>query len=44
MLLLDFEPSRDYFLSLFRDRILAPAIGFQTKSSEMVRSFVGHGL
>ena len=44
MVLLDMEPSREYFLSLFRDRGLEPAIGFRTKSLEMVRGFVGHGL
>jgi flavin reductase (DIM6/NTAB) family NADH-FMN oxidoreductase RutF len=42
--LLDIEPSREYFLSLFRDRQLEPTIGFRTKSLEMVRGFVGHGL
>jgi flavin reductase (DIM6/NTAB) family NADH-FMN oxidoreductase RutF len=44
MALLDLEPSREYFLSLFRDRGLEPTIGFRTKSLEMVRGFVGHGL
>ncbi len=44
MALLDLVPSRDYFLSLFRDRGLEPRIGFRTKSLEMVRGFVGHGL
>jgi flavin reductase (DIM6/NTAB) family NADH-FMN oxidoreductase RutF len=44
MALLDIEPSRDYFLSLFRDRGLQPNISFRTKSLEMVRGFVGHGL
>jgi flavin reductase (DIM6/NTAB) family NADH-FMN oxidoreductase RutF len=44
MALLDLNPSRDYFLSLFRDRGLEPCIGFRTKSLEMVRGFVGHGL
>ena len=44
MALLDIEPSRDYFLSLFRDRGLEPNIGFRTKSLEMARGFVGHGL
>jgi len=43
LVLLDVEPSRDYFLSLFRDRGLnldcVPA-----EISEMVRGFVGHGL
>jgi flavin reductase (DIM6/NTAB) family NADH-FMN oxidoreductase RutF len=42
--LLDIEPSRDYFLSLFRERRLEPNVGFRTKSLEMVRGFVGHGL
>lgn len=44
MALLDLEPSRAYFLSLFRDQGLEPTIGFRTKSLEMVRGFVGHGL
>jgi flavin reductase (DIM6/NTAB) family NADH-FMN oxidoreductase RutF/DNA-binding transcriptional LysR family regulator len=44
MALLDSDPSREYFLSLFRDRGLQPNIGFRTKSLEMVRGFVGHGL
>jgi flavin reductase (DIM6/NTAB) family NADH-FMN oxidoreductase RutF len=42
--LLDIEPSRDYFLSLFKDRGLEPNIAFRTKSLEMARGFVGHGL
>jgi flavin reductase (DIM6/NTAB) family NADH-FMN oxidoreductase RutF len=44
MALLDMEPSRDYFLSLFRDQGLEPNVGFRTKSLEMVRGIVGHGL
>jgi len=44
MALLDIEPSRDYFLSLFRAAGLEPTIGFRTKSLEMVRGYVGHGL
>jgi flavin reductase (DIM6/NTAB) family NADH-FMN oxidoreductase RutF len=44
MALLDIEPSREYFLSLFRARGLEPTIGFRTKSLEMVRGYVGHGL
>src|SRR5262249_17163234 len=44
MILLDDEPSLNYFLSLFRDRGLEPQIGLRTKSPEMVRGFVGHGL
>jgi flavin reductase (DIM6/NTAB) family NADH-FMN oxidoreductase RutF len=44
LILLDAEPSRSYFLSLFRDCGLEPNIGLCTKSLEMVRGFVGHGL
>ena len=44
LVLLDVEPSRDYFLSLFRDRGLEPQIGYRLRSLEMVRGFVGHGL
>jgi flavin reductase (DIM6/NTAB) family NADH-FMN oxidoreductase RutF len=42
--LLDAEPSRDYFLSLFRERGLTPFVGYRTASFEMVRGLVGHGL
>jgi DNA-binding transcriptional LysR family regulator len=44
LILLDVEPSRDYFLSLFRLRGLAPSIGCRSLSFEMVRGLVGHGL
>jgi DNA-binding transcriptional LysR family regulator len=44
LILLDVEPSRGYFLSMFRDFGLEPQIGLCTKSLEMVRGFVGHGL
>jgi flavin reductase (DIM6/NTAB) family NADH-FMN oxidoreductase RutF len=44
MALLDLEPSREYFLALFRSHGLEPTIGFRSKSLEMVRGFVGHGL
>jgi flavin reductase (DIM6/NTAB) family NADH-FMN oxidoreductase RutF/DNA-binding transcriptional LysR family regulator len=44
LILLDIEPSREYFLSLFRDCGLEPQVGFRTRSLEMVRGFVGHGL
>ncbi len=44
LILLDVHPSRDYFLSLFRDRGLEPAVGYRTSSFEMVRGLVGHGL
>jgi DNA-binding transcriptional LysR family regulator len=44
LVLLDLEPSRSYFLSLFKDLGLEPQVGFHTRSLEMVRGFVGHGL
>jgi flavin reductase (DIM6/NTAB) family NADH-FMN oxidoreductase RutF/DNA-binding transcriptional LysR family regulator len=44
LVLLDLEPSRDYFLSLFHDRDLTPSIAYRTRSLEMVRGLVGHGL
>jgi flavin reductase (DIM6/NTAB) family NADH-FMN oxidoreductase RutF len=44
LILLDVEPSRDYFLSLFRNRGLEPFVGYRTSSFEMVRGLVGHGL
>jgi DNA-binding transcriptional LysR family regulator len=44
LVLLDAEPSRDYFLSLYRARGLDPFIGYRTGSFEMVRGLVGHGL
>lgn len=44
LVLLDLEPSRAYFVSLFVDRGLTPAIGYKTRSLEMVRGLVGHGL
>ena len=44
LILLDLDPSRGYFLSLFRERGLQPQIGLRTRSLEMVRGFVGHGL
>jgi flavin reductase (DIM6/NTAB) family NADH-FMN oxidoreductase RutF len=44
LVLLDVDPTREYILSLFRERGLQPTVGFRTKSLEMVRGFVGHGL
>jgi flavin reductase (DIM6/NTAB) family NADH-FMN oxidoreductase RutF/DNA-binding transcriptional LysR family regulator len=44
LILLDLDPSGSYFLSLFRDAGLEPLIGLRTKSLEMLRGFVGHGL
>jgi flavin reductase (DIM6/NTAB) family NADH-FMN oxidoreductase RutF len=44
LVLLDIEPTRNYVLSLFRDCGLEPQVGFRSRSLEMVRGFVGHGL
>jgi flavin reductase (DIM6/NTAB) family NADH-FMN oxidoreductase RutF len=44
LVLLDVEPTRNYVLSLFQDSGLEPQIGFRSRSLEMVRGFVGHGL
>jgi len=44
LVLLDIDPSRDYIMSLFRDAGLTPQVGFRSRSLEMVRGFVGHGL
>jgi flavin reductase (DIM6/NTAB) family NADH-FMN oxidoreductase RutF/DNA-binding transcriptional LysR family regulator len=44
LVLLDVEPSRDYFLSLFRDIGLEPCVGHCTGSLETLRGLVGHGL
>ena len=44
MILLDLEPSRDYFVGLMQDAGVTPQIGFRTTSFEMVRGMVGHGM
>jgi flavin reductase (DIM6/NTAB) family NADH-FMN oxidoreductase RutF/DNA-binding transcriptional LysR family regulator len=44
LVLLDVDPSREYFLSLFRERGLTPRVAYRTGSLEMVRGLVGHGL
>ena len=44
LVLLDLEPSREYFLSLFEGRGLVPLIAHRSRSLEMVRGLVGHGL
>jgi flavin reductase (DIM6/NTAB) family NADH-FMN oxidoreductase RutF/DNA-binding transcriptional LysR family regulator len=44
LILLDVDPSRNYFLSLFRDLGLEPRVAYRTGSLEMVRGLVGHGL
>jgi flavin reductase (DIM6/NTAB) family NADH-FMN oxidoreductase RutF len=44
LILLDAPPSGDYFLSIFQQQDLVPKIGLRTRSFEMVRGMVGHGL
>jgi DNA-binding transcriptional LysR family regulator len=44
LVLLDSPPSADYFTSLFADIGLKPNIGLRTRSVEMVRGLVAHGL
>jgi flavin reductase (DIM6/NTAB) family NADH-FMN oxidoreductase RutF/DNA-binding transcriptional LysR family regulator len=44
LVLLDVDPSRNYFLSLFRERGLEPRVAYRSGSLEMVRGLVGHGL
>jgi len=44
LILLDVVPSREYFLSLFRERGLEPLVGYRTASFEMVRGLVANGL
>ncbi len=44
LVLLDVEPTRDYVLSLFQNAGLEPQVGLRSRSLEMVRGFVGHGL
>jgi flavin reductase (DIM6/NTAB) family NADH-FMN oxidoreductase RutF len=44
LVLLDIDPSRNYILSLFKDAGLEPTVGYRSRSLEMVRGFVGHGL
>ena len=43
MILLDVQPSRTYFVSLFEELGLSPRIGFCSPSIEMVRGMVGRG-
>lgn len=43
MVVLDVEPSRGYFLGLFRRANLDVRIAFSSPSIEMVRGLVGHG-
>jgi flavin reductase (DIM6/NTAB) family NADH-FMN oxidoreductase RutF len=44
LVLLDVEPNRNFILSLFQDCGLEPQIGHRSKSLEMVRGLVGHGM
>lgn len=44
MILLDAPPSAEYFVSLIEDAGYKPNIRFRSRSFEMVRGMVGHGL
>lgn len=44
LILLDAPPSEAFFLSMFKERNLDPNIRYRTRSLEMVRGMVGHGL
>lgn len=44
MVVLDAPPSRDYFLGILRAAGVEPRISYRSKSFEMVRGMVGHGL
>lgn len=43
MILLDVIPSRNYFLSLFKEKGLHPEVAYTSPSIEMVRCMVGQG-
>ncbi|WP_263139645.1 LysR family transcriptional regulator [Pseudomonas alcaligenes] len=43
MILLDVQPSRTYFVSIFEELGLSPNIAFSSPSIEMVRGMVGQG-
>ena len=44
MILLDVDPSRDYFTGLMSDAGVTPTVAHRTSSLEMVRAMVGHGM
>jgi flavin reductase (DIM6/NTAB) family NADH-FMN oxidoreductase RutF len=44
MILLDVDPSRDYFTGLMTDAGVMPRIAHRSSSLEMVRAMVGHGI
>ena len=44
MVLLDIEPSSEYFLGLFRKKNLNPFISYRSPSFETVRGFVANGM
>ena len=44
MILLDIEPSSEYFLGLFRNKNLNPFIKYRSPSFETVRGFVANGM
>jgi DNA-binding transcriptional LysR family regulator len=44
MVLLDVVPSRNYFISIFKDKGYNPQVAYSSPSIEMVRCMVGQGL
>ncbi|WP_324755011.1 LysR substrate-binding domain-containing protein [Roseovarius sp. Pro17] len=44
LILLDVDPSRDYFTGLMTDAGVIPKVAHRTSSLEMVRAMVGHGM
>ncbi len=44
LILLDIQPSRQYFTGLFEDTGTSPKIGYRSSSIELVRGLVGRGL
>ncbi len=44
MVLMDAQPGREFFMSVFRNAGVEPRVAFRSTSFEMVRGMVGHGL
>ncbi|PMC11598.1 LysR family transcriptional regulator, partial [Klebsiella aerogenes] len=44
MILLDVVPSKNYFISIFKDKGYNPQVAYSSPSIEMVRCMVGQGL
>jgi hypothetical protein len=44
MILLDAVPSKNYFVSIFKEKGYHPEVAYSSPSIEMVRCMVGQGL